>query len=144
MVQIDQWSDCKLRFVHSNDTHYDWHCQSFYVRMVTLKNLWSPESLIVYSVFFLTKLIMVQLEDSDTKQMFVLPSFVSFRSDSPLMLMALEVKVICVALCLVRASNMGYMHLGLQSRAKENKVRNINTDMPKGNWTKIFLKLTWN
>lgn len=37
MVQIDQWSDCKLRFVHSNDTHYDWHCQSFYVRMVTLK-----------------------------------------------------------------------------------------------------------
>lgn len=144
MVQIDQWSDCKLRFVHSNDTHYDWHCQSFYVRMVTLKNLWSPESLIVYSVFFLTKLIMVQLEDSDTKQMSVLPSFVSFRSDSPLMLMALEVKVICVALCLVRASNMGYMHLGLQSRAKENKVRNINTDMPKGNWTKIFLKLTWN
>lgn len=85
---------------------------------------------------------MVQLEDTDTKQMSVLPSFVSFRSDSPLMLMALEVKVICVALCLVRASNMGYMHLGLQSRAKENKVRNINTDMPKGNWTKIFLKLT--
>lgn len=39
---------------------------------------------------------MVQLEDRDTKQMSVLPSFVSFRSDSPLMLMALEVKVICV------------------------------------------------
>lgn len=76
---------------------------------------------------------MVQLEVSDTKQMSVLPSFVSFRSDSPLMSMALEVKVICVTLCLVRASNMGYMHLGLQSRAKENKVRNINTDIPKGN-----------
>lgn len=144
MVQIDQWSDCKLRFVHSNDTHYDWHCQSFYVRMVTLK-----KSLIAWVFNCLLCLFSHEADNGATWRQWhqtnvCVAKFRFNRSDSPLMLMALEVKVICVALCLVRASNMGYMHLGLQSRAKENKVRNINTDMPKGNWTKIFLKLTWN
>ena len=144
MVHIDQWSDCKLRFVHSNDTHYDWHCQSFYVRMVTLK-----KSLIAWVFNCLLCLFSHEADNGATWRPWHQTNvcvakfrFISFWFSFDVN--GTWSKSNLRALCLVRASNMGYMHLGLQSRAKENKVRNINTDMRKGNWTKIFLKLTWN